>query len=274
MIPAARLFDDHNHRVLDDPRVEVSINDARNDLEFSPRTYDVIVSEPSNPWMTVAANLFTEEFFRLARSRLRDGGIFSQWIQTYYLPPEDLRSIIAAFHKSFPYVMLFETYGGVDVMVLGSQHPLRLDFERIGARMGELRVLMDLARINVRRPVDVLSMFSLGPAEVDRLVVGAPRNTDDNARVEFAAPKTLGLQTGDDNVAMLREFRPDPIAYVVPPLTDREARDRILLDLAEVWHRRGERSLAKEAAGRTVDGPLRERAETFFSGLEPVDPDL
>ena len=271
MIPAARLFEDHNNRVLDDPRVEVSINDARNDLEFSSRTYDVIVSEPSNPWMTVAANLFTEDFFRLARARLREDGIFSQWIQTYYLPPEDLRSIIAAFHKSFPYVMLFETYGGVDVMVLGSQKPLELDFDRIGSRMSELKVLMDLARINARAPVDVLSMFSLGPAEVDRLVDGAPRNTDDNARVEFAAPKTLGVQTGDENIAMLRKLKPDPLSYVRPPVTDREEQDRILLDLAEIWWRRGDRRLARQAAERAADGPLHERAAAFLEKIEAAD---
>jgi spermidine synthase len=271
MIPAARLFEKHNHRVLDDPRVEVSINDARNDLEFSSRTYDVIISEPSNPWMTVAANLFTEDFFRLARTRLRESGIFSQWIQTYYLPPEDLRSIVAAFRESFPHVMLFETYGGVDVILLGSRHPFGLDLERIGSRMSELKVLMDLARINARRPVDVLSLFALGPAEIDRLVVGAPRNTDDNARVEFAAPKTLGVATGEDNIAMLRALRPDPFAYVEPEITDREERDGLLLDLAEIWRRRGERALARKAAGRAVDGPLGERAETLLKKLEGDD---
>jgi len=69
MVPAARLFAEHNDNVLDDPRVELSINDARNELEFSSRTYDVIISEPSNPWMAGISNLFTREFFELARSR-------------------------------------------------------------------------------------------------------------------------------------------------------------------------------------------------------------
>ena len=124
MVPAARLFAEYNDYVLDDPRVELSINDARNELEFSAQTYDVIISEPSNPWMTVASNLFTEDFFRMARTRVRPGGVFSQWIQNYYLPAEDLRSIVAAFRASFRYVMLFETYDGVDLLLMGSQEPL------------------------------------------------------------------------------------------------------------------------------------------------------
>jgi spermidine synthase len=89
MIPAARRFDSVNGGVLNDPRLRLTINDARNELTFSPRRYDVVVSEPSNPWMTVASNLFTEEFFRLARERLHPAGIFSQWIQTYGLATED-----------------------------------------------------------------------------------------------------------------------------------------------------------------------------------------
>ncbi len=261
MIPAARLFADHNNHVLDDPRVELSINDARNELEFSAKSYDVIISEPSNPWMTVAANLFTEDFFRMARTRVRPGGIFSQWIQNYYLPAEDLRSIIAAFQTSFPNVILFETLGGVDLLMLGSEHPLELNLEELELRMSELNVRMDLARARMTRPVDLLSLIRLGPAEVEKLVAGAPRNTDDNARVEFSAPKTLGLNSLDDNIAMLRRFPTDPLSLLDPPLTDLEALDRMRLSLAEVLLFREEHELATRAAGQVSEGPLRPRAQ-------------
>jgi len=135
MIPAARLFEEHNNYVLDDERVTLSINDARNELEFSSQAYDVIISEPSNPWMTVASNLFTADFFRMARQRVRPGGIFCQWIQNYYLPAEDMRSVVAAFRESFPYVLLFETFDGIDQLLLGSQEPLEFDMEKLQVRM-------------------------------------------------------------------------------------------------------------------------------------------
>ena len=268
MIPAARLFAEHNNHVLDDPRVELSINDARNELEFSGKTYDVIISEPSNPWMTVAANLFTEDFFRMARTRVRPGGIFSQWIQNYYLPAEDLRSIIAAFQASFPNVVLFETLGGVDLLMLGSEHPLELNLEALELRMSELNVRMDLARARMTRPVDILSLIRLGPAEVERLVAGAPRNTDDNARVEFSAPKTLGLDSLGSNMAMLRHFPTDPVSLLEPPLTDPETLERLRLSLAELLLLREEYDLAIQAARRVSEGPLYPRAQEVIDRAE------
>jgi spermidine synthase len=252
MEPAARLFEEHNNYVLDDPRVELSFNDARNDLEFSSSSYDVIVSEPSNPWMTIAANLFTEEFFRMAKTRLRDGGIFSQWIQNYYLPKEDLRSIVAAFHDSFEYVMLFETFDGIDLLLMGSQEPIVLDLAQFERRMSELRVRMDLSRIGVKKPIDLVSLFRIGPQEIERMVADAPRNTDDNARVEFSAPKTFGVYTLPENLKYLRQFRSDPLEYISPRPT-LEERDPMLLELARQLFFRREFTLADETLDRISD---------------------
>jgi spermidine synthase len=265
MIPAARLFGEANNHVLDDERVTMSINDARNELEFSPADYDVIISEPSNPWMTVASNLFTEDFFRMARTRIRPQGIFLQWIQTYYLPPGDLQSIIAAFNDAFPHVMLFETMDGVDLLLLGAEQPLKLDLEAIGGRMSELDVRIDLSRVGMRRAIDVLSLFRLGPAEVGTLVDGAPRNTDDNARVEFSAPKTLGMPTIDANLEMIHRHRADLLDYLDPAVDDPQERDRIRLELAESWLYRGDYELAAAAAQQVADGPLRARADQVLS---------
>jgi spermidine synthase len=274
MIPAARLFEDYNDRVLDDPRLELSINDARNELEFSPRTYDVIISEPSNPWMTVAANLFTEDFFRMARTRVRPGGIFSQWIQNYYLAADDLESIIAAFRSSFPNVMIFQTLGGIDLLMLGSEQPLAFDLEELDRRMSELKVRMDMTRAAIRTPADILGLFRVGPADVDRLVADAPRNTDDNARVEFSAPKSLGLQTIDDNLHMLREFRTDPLSMVRPPVDDPEQRDQLRMRLAEIWLYRGDYTLAVESAKEVSEGPLAARAAEIVEQAETALGDL
>ena len=261
MIPAARLFAETNNHVLDDPRVTISINDARNELQFSPRTYDVIVSEPSNPWMTVASNLFTEDFFHMARTRLRANGVFSQWIQMYYLPADDLRSIVAAFRAAFPHVMLFETLGGLDLVLLGSEEPLEFDLERWNARMTELNVAMDLGRVHLQDSLSVLGLFRLGPAEIDRLVQGAAPNTDDNARVEFSAPRSLGLNTQPANVALLRSYQADPVALLSPAVSDPARRDRMRLDLARVLLARGDADLAAEQAGLVEVAELREEAE-------------
>jgi spermidine synthase len=268
MEPAARLFAEANNGVLDDRRVELSFNDARNELDFSSRTYDAIISEPSNPWMTVAANLFTEDFFRMARTRLRTEGVFCQWIQNYFLPFEDLRSIIAAFRVSFPHVMLFETYDGVDLLLVGSEQPIGFDLERLESRMSELNVRMDLGRVDIRSPIDMLGLYRLGPADVDRLVDGAPRNTDDNARVEFSAPKHFGFYSVDENQARLGSYSGDPLERVVPPITNADERDRLRIQLARSLFAQGSLELAAESARMAADGPRRAEAERILTAVE------
>ncbi len=264
MLDAARLFSEANGAALADPRVRVRINDARNELRFDAGAYDAIISEPSNPWMTVASNLFTEEFFRLARTRLRPGGIFCQWVQAYCLRPEDLRSILAAFRKAFPGVLVFETLKGVDLLVIGTQEPLRFDLAALGKRMSELRVQMDLRRVGVRHPVDLLALFRLGDLEAPRLLAGAPSNTDDNGRVEFAAPRAFYLETIDANLALLDSAGSDPLAYLDPPPATAEEADRLSLALALRWRERGHAERAAAAARRLRPGSLGAEAERLL----------
>ena len=83
VVEASRYFRQLHGGVLEDPRVRTVIADGRNFLLTTPERYDVIISEPSNPWMSGLASMFSEEFFRLARERLRPGGIMLQWIQAY-----------------------------------------------------------------------------------------------------------------------------------------------------------------------------------------------
>jgi len=90
MEEAARHFGPYNYDVLDNPRVELVFNDGRNHVLLAePGSYDVIVSEPSNPWITGVSNLFTREFLEIGKTRLREGGVWSQWIQMYGMAPED-----------------------------------------------------------------------------------------------------------------------------------------------------------------------------------------
>ncbi len=240
MVEAARRFQRYNNDVLDDPRVTVSINDARNELQFNPVDYDVIVSEPSNPWMTVAANLFTEDFFRIARSRLRRGGVFGQWVQTYSLTPETLKSILAGFHRAFPHVLVFETLNGIDLLVLGSDHPLVFDVDALERRSSELWVRADLARVGVQSAVDMAAMLQAGGAALASVLDRATLNTDDNGLVEFAAPKSLYLDTQDANMAMLQGPGKDPLTVLAALVRTTESPDKFRFEMIRRWVRRGQ----------------------------------
>ena len=163
-IRGSRFFEHVNNRPLDDPRMRLIIDDARTYLRVTPMRFDIIVSEPSHPWVPGVANLFTEEFFELGRDRLRDEGVFVQWVQIYQLSTDSLRSVLATFHRVFPHVSVFRVEGatkGKDLLLIGSGRPLPLDrlMERTRERIGDPRMSAELARVNIRSDADVRAWF-------------------------------------------------------------------------------------------------------------------
>jgi spermidine synthase len=204
VVTASRFFDEVNGRPLADPRSRLVVTDARHFLLLTRDQFDVIVSEPSNPWMTGAASLFTREFFELARSRLRPGGVFGQWVQLYSLSPETLRTIVATFGAVFPHTAVFQSASG-DTILVGSGSPLRSAFGPLAARMGAPAVAADLRRVGIADPADLMARLVLDEEDVGRFARDAVVNTDDNAHVEFTAPRSLYVDAVAENVQRLTD---------------------------------------------------------------------
>ncbi len=204
VVTASRFFDHVSFRPLEDARTHLVVNDARNFLLLTRDRSDVIISEPSNPWMTGAASLFTRDFFALAKTRLRPGGVFGQWVQLYGLTPETFRIVIATFASVFPHTVVFHTSFG-DTVLVGSEAPFRVDFAALGRRIAAPEVAADLARVGIRDAPDLLARLVLDVEDVPRLVRGTPLNTDDNARIEFTAPRTLYVDAAQENVQRLAD---------------------------------------------------------------------
>ena len=161
--------------------------------------------------------------------------------------------------------MLFETFEGTDLLLLGSDAPIAFDLERMGRRMSSSRVWADLGRVRVRRPADVLPLFRLGTAEVKRLVAGAARNTDDNARVEFSAPKAMYEDTTDPTLAYIEKFAVSPLEYVAPAPASPEGLDRLRVQLVGAWMARDRKERARAVLAEIAPGPLREEAERLLN---------
>src|SRR4029079_13784319 len=126
-VNGSRFFEHVNNHPLSDGRMHLIIDDARTYLRVTPNRYDMIVSEPSHPWVPGVANLFTREFFELGRDRLSDEGVFVQWVQIYQLSTETLRSVLATYQGVFPHVLVFRVGGvdkGKDLLLVGSNKPL------------------------------------------------------------------------------------------------------------------------------------------------------
>jgi spermidine synthase len=207
IIDASHFFDEWNHHPLDDERVVLKVNDARNHLNLTPDGhYDLIVAEPSNPWLTGVSNLFTKEYFEMGKKKLKKGGIWSQWIQIYGMDTDDLRSLLGTFSDTYPYVHLFSTIKDADLVLVGSESPLVMDVEAFQSTIdNNPRVAADLLEIEIDSSYDLLARFRLGRDKLQELAAGIERNTDDNMRVEYSAPLNLYTWTGDENVLMLEE---------------------------------------------------------------------
>jgi predicted membrane-bound spermidine synthase len=189
-IPASRYFEHVNNRPLDDPRLHLIIDDARTFLRVTPNYYDMIISEPSHPWVPGTANLFTREFFELSRNRLSDNGVFVQWLQMYQLSTESLRSVLATYQDVFLHVLVFRVGGvnkGKDLLLVGSKAPLNLDL--LAQRVTEPRMSAEIARVNLKSEADIRAWYVCDETTLRPAVAGAKINTDDNMHIETTVPR-------------------------------------------------------------------------------------
>lgn len=232
IVEASHFFDDYNHRPLEDERVQMVANDGRNHLLLQPpERYDVIVSEPSNPWLTGVSNLFTRDFFAMGKERLKPGGVWSQWVQLYGMSPTDVQSLLATFADVYPHVLLFATIEDADLVLLGSGEPLNLTVEAAERLIhGHPAVGRELELIGIEDPHDLLTYYQFGRDEIVELTEGAPLNTDDNMLVEYSAPLNLHASTAEDNFLMLL-----PKSKAVEIVGDADN-----VALARAYERRGE----------------------------------
>lgn len=207
-VNASRYFEHVNNHPLNDPRMHLVIDDARTYLRVNPTRYDIIMSEPSHPWVPGVANLFTQEFFELGRERLVDDGVFVQWLQTYQLSTNSLRSVLATFQKIFPHTMVFRVGSmakGKDLILVGSRAPLRLD--RLAERMRDPRMAAELARIEMKSEADVRAWYVCDETKLGPAVAGAVINSDDNMHVETTAPREAFLPLMQNNAAWVEALR-------------------------------------------------------------------
>jgi len=261
---AARLFDAVNGRALDNPRVTLVVDDARSRLLVRPGRFDVITSQPSNPWVAGVSNLFTVEFYRLIRRRLNPGGLFCQWVQAYRLSPDDFRGIVRSFIDVFPEATLWEeSAGGGDYFLLGGDAPLRIDPGRLAPR-GRPEVWGDLRRAGIGEEADLLSRFVTGPDGLRSLAAGARRHTDDTLYLETSAPLAMFRDTQREQIVALRRVR--------RPVTDLLHDGPLDPALAAALRSRArERDVRLEIAASLKDGDLWSLRDPYVAaGIESL----
>lgn len=127
VVEAMQILYGGNIPHLNDPRLTLVHNDARNVLQLDTHQYDTIISQPSHPWRNGAAQLFSREFFQTVKSRLAKNGVFTQWVNLFQMDVSTLRSLIASFYDIFPKGVVFIHRSPEQIFLLGSNEPLVLD---------------------------------------------------------------------------------------------------------------------------------------------------
>jgi spermidine synthase len=197
VLDVARACSPVNAGVMTNPKVDITIADAREVLLTSSAKYDVVASEPSNPYRAGVASLFTSEFYEAVADHLNPGGVFAQWVQAYGIGHETMRTIYATLTDVFPYVQTWATQSG-DLVLVASKVPIVVDTSLLRGRIATQPY--SAALFNVWRVSTVEGFlgrmvanetFARGAAKA-----AASRNTDDRTVVEFSFARSLGVREG------------------------------------------------------------------------------
>lgn len=243
MIEAARFFEKKNGRIHADPRLRLITADGRNYMVGTPARYDVIISQPSNPWIAGIGNLYTREFYALARRKLSPNGIFAQWLQNYNMSPDDLRMVLRTFAEGFDDVSLWAV-DEADFILIGSARPQAFDLAGFReAYRSNATLRADLSRFGLEDPYSLAGLYLMGRAEILRLAAGAEVNSDDLPRLEFSAPKNLGRSTGMLNWNFLKPFMVRPAVRGLNGVDDPAGRRHYALARGYASIADGERAL-------------------------------
>jgi predicted membrane-bound spermidine synthase len=202
VIRASQFFLHWNRHVLDDPRTHLWREDARTVLKLNPQAYDVIIAEPSNPWTVGIGSVFSREFYQLAASRLKPGGIMAQWFHVYEMHDGIVALVLRTFNSVFPYVEIWDADEG-DIIMLGSLQPwptgpdvFRQDFKFEGVRA-------DLTALGIRSPEALLARQLASQRTAFAIAGDGPRQSDLFPVLEYAAPRAFYIGT---TAKMLENF--------------------------------------------------------------------
>lgn len=195
ILEVARVCSPVNQAVLENPKVNIIIGDAREVLLTTPERYDLIFSEPSNPYRSGIASLFTKEFYTAVSDRINEGGVFVQWLQGYDIDAQSVRIVYATTNSVFPSVESWRS-DDTDLILVCRQQDQRIDLGKLRDRIRETgfkEALMNVWR--AQTPESVLARFVARPSFARAIAdeVGEDAiNTDDRNLLEFSFSRALG----------------------------------------------------------------------------------
>ena len=189
----SEYFSDHNFAVADNPKVQFRIDDGRHFLLTTDETFDAITSDPLDPWVKGAANLYTLEFWELVRQRLNPGGGVTVFVQLYEAGIEAVKSEIATFLEAFPYGTIWANTingQGYDLVLMGRREPTPIDIAAWDERLRQPEygpIRESLSEVGINSALDLLATYSGRVNELGPWLADAQINRDRNLRLQYLA---------------------------------------------------------------------------------------
>jgi spermidine synthase len=206
-------FGKENNNVLDDPRVEIVIDDARHYILTTQEKFDIITSDPIHPWVKGAASLYTQECFELCRQKLNPGGIVTQWVPLYESNSDAVKSEVATFFEVFPFGTIWSNDSegeGYDIVILGQVESTKIDVDKLRERLHSvdyLQVSQSLREIGFNSALSLLATYAGRRKDLTEWLENAEINRDSNMRLQYLAGMGLNLFQSEQIFDEMESYR-------------------------------------------------------------------
>ena len=232
MLEAARGFIARNANAYADPRSHIRIDDAKTFFSAHNGKYDIIISEPSNPWVSGVSSLFSNEFYHLVRRYLKPGGVLVQWMQLYEIDVSLIASVLRALGENFPDYVIYASTDSDLLIVAGDAATLARPLADVFREPGlakELRLvhLQNLADLQIRK---IATRAAIHPLMQSFRV---PANSDYFPYLDLNAARYRFLQQSASDLVSLNAAS----VPVMPMLEGSNTLPQVSLDGAEYFNR-------------------------------------
>jgi spermidine synthase len=238
VVGAARRFSKENYNVLSDPRVQIVFDDARHFLATTREKFDIITSDPIHPWVRGNSILFSREYYAIVKSRLKPGGIATQWVPLYETNELAIRVQLHTFMEAFPNGSVWDTITGgrgYDVVLVGGLEPLHIDLPTTERRMFSTpRMAESFKEVRINSVIDLLSCYGAGGRDMAGWLEGAPINRDFSLKLEYISGLAMDIKEADPIYAHMVEGRTFPAGSFTGPPEELDELRRRILGLASV----------------------------------------
>ena len=208
----SKYFGEHNYNVVTNPKVHVTIDDARHYLLTSKEKFDGITSDPLDPWVKGAATLYTEEFFTVAKEHLNPGGVVTLFVQMYESNEAAVKSEIGSFLAAFPNGMVFantQNGRGYDLVLLGQAEETKIDVDAMQAKLDRPEmapVAQSLREVGFGSAVELFATFAGQKGDFANWLKDVQINHDRNLKLQYLAGLGLNLYQSDKIYASMLQY--------------------------------------------------------------------